>query len=264
MDLGLSGKVAWVIGASSGLGAASARALASEGTGVAISSRSSDDLEKTARSIASDTGSECVAVPLDVTDSGAITDAASQVKSRLGPIDVLVGNSGGPPPGGFDDFSDDDMMAAFELTTASAWRLTKAVLPDMRARGSGCLIYLTSGSTKEIIDGLLLSNMMRASVVGMMKTLAHDLGGEGIRALCVAPGRIRTKRLEQLDASRADKTGASLEEVEAQSLSSIPAGRYGDPKEFGEVVAFLASDRASYVSGVSASVDGGTLRGLLS
>jgi 3-oxoacyl-[acyl-carrier protein] reductase len=264
MDLGLSGKVAWVIGASSGLGAASARALAGEGARVAISSRSSDDLEQTAASIAAEADAECIAVPLDVTDPGAIRERASEVKDRLGPIDVLVGNSGGPSPGTFDDFSDDDMMAAFELTSASAWRLTKAVLPDMRARRAGCLIYLTSGSTKEIIDGLLLSNMMRASVVGMMKTLAHDLGGEGIRALCVAPGRIRTKRLEQLDASRADKTGASLEDVEAQSLATIPAGRYGDPKEFGEVVAFLASERASYVSGVSVSVDGGALRGLLS
>jgi 3-oxoacyl-[acyl-carrier protein] reductase len=263
MDLELSNKVAWVTGASSGLGEASARSMAMEGAAIAISARTPDDLAATAASINSQTGSMCIAVPFDVTDAEAIAAAAQHVEAELGPVDILVSNGGGPPPGGFDDFSDEEMLEAFELSTASAWRLTKAVLPGMKELGSGCLIYLTSGSTKEVIDGLLLSNMMRASVVGMMKSLAHELGGDGIRALCVAPGRISTKRLAQLDEARAGKTGLAIEEVQGQILAGIPAGRYGDPKEFGDVVAFLASDRASYVSGVSVSVDGGSLRGLL-
>lgn len=264
MDLGLAGKVAWVTGASSGLGLAGARSLAGEGAAVAISARSEDDLRRAAEAIHDETGSSCIPVPLDVTDSAAIGRAAARIVEELGPVDVLVGNAGGPPPGDFDSITDDQMTGAFELTTASAWRLTKAVLPAMRERSSGCLIFITSDSTKQIIPGLLLSNMMRAAVVGMMKTLSHELGPDGIRALCVAPGRIHTKRLDQLDSSRAEKTGATIEEVREQMLAGIPLGRYGETEEFGDAIAFLASERASYVSGISVSVNGGALASVLS
>jgi 3-oxoacyl-[acyl-carrier protein] reductase len=175
-----------------------------------------------------------------------------------------VSNAGGPPPGRFTDVDDDALLAAFALTTASAWRLTKAVVPAMLERGSGVLVYLTSGSTKEYLPNLLLSNMLRPAVVGMMKTISKELGPRGIRALCVAPGRIETKRLQQLDEAAAERTGKTVEEVRIQLQAAIPLGRYGEPREFGDVVAFLASERASFISGVSVSVDGGMLSGILS
>jgi 3-oxoacyl-[acyl-carrier protein] reductase len=263
MNLGLAGKVAWVTGGSSGLGRAAASSMAAEGAAVAISSRNEQDLKAAAVEISEQTGAPCMAVPLDVTDARAIPEAAGRISEELGAIDVLVSNAGGPPPGPFEAFDDEDMFGAFTLTTASAWRLTKAVLPVMRERGSGCLIYLTSGSTKEVIEGLLLSNMMRAAVVGMAKTLSKELGPHGIRALCVAPGRIHTKRLEQLDSNKAERTGRTVEDVRNEITAGIPLGRYGDPQEFGDAVAFLASERASYISGVSLVVDGGHLDGLL-
>ena len=264
MELGLKGKVAWVNGASSGLGRASAVALAGEGASVALSARRNDLLDEIAAGITGDTGSRCLALPLDVTDKDAIASAAQTIEDELGGIDILVSNAGGPTPGSFDDLDEDALYRAFDLTTSSAWRLTKAALPSMRARGGGCLIYITSVSTKEIIPTLLLSNMMRSAVVGMAKTISKALAPEGIRTVCVAPGRIETARLVELDEHTAKRTGRTAAEVGEEVVSGIPAGRYGDPKEFGDVVAFLASERASYVTGVTVVVDGGLLNGILS
>jgi 3-oxoacyl-[acyl-carrier protein] reductase len=256
MELGLNGKVVWVLGGSSGLGRASAQAIANEGAHVAISSRDETTLKEAASEIESG-DRRCVPVPLDVTDAGAIDRAHAAVVDALGPVDVLVANAGGPPPGRFDALDDETMRGAFNLTTASAWRLAQAVLPAMKERGSGVIIFLTSTSTKEVVEGLLLSNMMRAAVVGMAKTMSKELGPLGIRVLCVAPGRISTKRLQQLDSDRASRTGETLEEVGRSWAEKIPLGRYGDPQEFGEVVAFAASDRAAYVTGTTLMVDGG-------
>jgi len=264
VDLGIGGKTAWVNGASSGLGRASALALAAEGANVAISSRSEEPLKEAAAEIAAETGSQCIAVPLDVTDGQAIGEAARRVEAELGPVDILVANAGGPPPGSFDDFDDDALYSAFTLTTASAWRLAKAVAPGMKQRRSGCLIFSTSSSTKEIIPTLLLSNMMRAAVVGMAKTLSKDLGAHGVRVVCVAPGRIETKRLVQIDEAAAQRTGKTPDEIRAGVQATIPAGRYGAPDEFGSVVAWLASERASFITGTSVVVDGGMLNGILS
>lgn len=264
MDLGLNGKVAWVHGASSGLGLAAARALAREGCAVALSARRADELRRLAGELAEKTGTRCIAVPCDVTDPAAIEAAAGEVADRLGPVDVLVSNAGGPPPGTFDDFDDHDLSAAFNLITASAWRLTKQVVPAMLERGSGCLIYITSGTTKEVVPGLLLSNMMRAAVVGMAKTLSKELGPRGVRVACLAPGRIHTARLDQLDAAAAERSGRSVEQVRAGFVERIPLGRYGEPAEFGDVVAYVASERASYLSGITILVDGGAANGLLS
>jgi 3-oxoacyl-[acyl-carrier protein] reductase len=264
VDLGIAGKVAWVNGASSGLGRASAAALAAEGAHVAISSRSEDTLKEAASQIAAASGSQCIAVPLDVTDGPAIAEAARRIEAELGPVDILMANAGGPPPGGFDDFDDDALYAAFTLTTASSWRLAKAVAPQMKERGSGCVIFSTSSSTKEIVPTLLLSNMMRAAVVGMAKTLSKDLGAHGVRVVCVAPGRIETKRLVQIDEAAAQRTGKSTDEIRAGVQATIPMGRYGAPEEFGQVVAWLASERASFVNGTTVLVDGGMLNGVLS
>ena len=264
MDLGLDGKIAWVLGGSSGLGRASAHSLAGEGAHVAVSSRTEGDLTAAAKDIESATGSRCIPVPVDVTDGEGIREAAATVEADLGPIDILVSNAGGPPPGTFDTLDDDDLEYAFRLTTASAWRLAKAVLPGMRATGGGVMLFLTSASTKEVLPNLLLSNMMRAAVVGMAKTLSKELAGDGIRVACVAPGRIATKRLDQLDHAAAERTGKPVAEIRGGIIAGIPLGRYGDPKEFGDVVAFLASERASFVSGTSVLVDGGMLSGILS
>jgi 3-oxoacyl-[acyl-carrier protein] reductase len=263
VDLGLRDKVAWVLGASSGLGRASATSLAREGASIALSARRPEPLQQAAEAIRGATGSRCSAVPLDARDGAAIAAAGDLIARELGPVDVLVANAGGPPPGGFDAFGDDELFGAFTLTTASAWRLVKAVLPGMRARGGGCIVFITSSSTKEVVPGLLLSNMMRAAVVGMAKTLSKELGGEGIRALCVAPGRIATPRVEELDRGRAARSGSSVDDVRAASEAAIPLGRYGRAGEFGDVVAFLASERASYVTGTSLVVDGGALNGVL-
>lgn len=256
MDLGLKDKVAWVLGASSGLGKASAAVLAGEGARVAISARGADRL----RSVAEDIG--CSAFPLDVSDGDALAATATQITQEFGGFDVLVANAGGPPPGRFDDFDDQALYDAFTLTTASAWRATKAVLPSMRSRGGGAIVYITSITTKEIVDGLLLSNMMRAAVVGMAKTLARELASDGIRVVCVAPGHHDTPRVRQLDEARAKAESKPLEEIQQRISASIPRGRLGDPLEFGNAVAFLASEAASFISGVSLTVDGGELRSM--
>ena len=263
MDPGLKGKVAWVTGASSGLGRASALALGGEGAHVAVSARRAGELDEVAGAIES-AGGRGMVVPLDVTDAGGIRAAHDAVTRALGPVDILVSNGGGPPPGGFEDFDDDALYGAFTLTTASAWRLAQTVTPDMRQRRTGCLLFLTSGSTKEVIPNLLLSNMMRAAVVAMAKTMSKELGPHGVRVLCVAPGRIETPRLVQLDEAAAQKSGQAVEEMRSSLIDKIPLGRYGEPREFGDVVAWLASERASYLSGISVSVDGGALNGVLS
>ena len=263
MELGLGGRVAWVHGGSSGLGRASAEALAREGALVAISARDPERLERAAREIADATGSRCTPVPLDVSDATAIPDAHRKVVNELGPVDVLIANSGGPPPGTYDSNTDEQMDAAVDLLVKSAWHLTRAVLPSMKERGRGVLIYVTSSTTKEVTQGLLLSNMMRAAVVGMAKTLSKEVGPEGIRVLCVVPGRIRTPRVESLDRNRAESSGHSIEEIATASQSAIPLRRYGEPAEFGNLVAFLASEAASYMTGTSVVIDGGMLDGIL-
>ena len=260
MDLGLEGRVAWALGGSSGLGRASAEALAREGARVAVSARDEERLE----AVAAEIGNGCVAVPLDVSDGSAIERAHGTVVDRLGSVDILLANSGGPPAGDFADHDEESLLAAYELLVASAWRLTKAVLPSMLEKESGVLLYVTSSSTYEPIPGLLLSNMMRPAVVAMAKSLSREVGPRGIRALCVTPGRIATPRVASLDQRRADSSGKTLEDVRHASEATIPVRRYGEPSEFGDVVAFLASDRASYVTGTSVVVDGGVIGSLLS
>lgn len=262
MNLGLDGKVAWVLGGSSGLGLASAKVLAQEGASVAISARDPEKLGKAASEIDGLGGSRCVGVPLDVSDGEALKRVASEIETELGGFDILVANAGGPLPGTFDDFDDDALYDAFTLTTASAWRATKAVLPSMRTRGGGAIVYITSITTKEVVDRLLLSNMMRAAVVGLAKTLARELAADNIRVVCVAPGHHDTPRVQQLDAARAEAEGTPLADIRARTAHNIPLGRLGDPLEFGNAVAFLASEAASFISGVSLTVDGGQLRSM--
>jgi 3-oxoacyl-[acyl-carrier protein] reductase len=263
VDLGLGGRVAWVLGASSGLGRACAAALAGEGAAVALSARRREPLEEAAAAIRTETGARCLAVALDVSDPDAVVAAHRDVVAHLGDVDILVANAGGPPPGTFAETDRDTLHRAFSLTVGSAWSLAKAVTPAMQRRGRGALVFLTSWSTKEVIEGLLLSNMMRAAVVGLAKTLSKELGPRGIRVVCVAPGKIDTPRLQALDEGAARRAGTPPAEIRAASEHGIPLRRYGAPRELGDVVAFLASDRASYVTGTSVVVDGGLLDSLL-
>jgi 3-oxoacyl-[acyl-carrier protein] reductase len=259
MDLDLRGKCAWVVGGSSGLGRAVAVALRAEGADVAISARPGGHLEKTAAEIGA------TPVPLDVREGDeAISAACEAVVARLGALEVVVSNHGGPPPGGFDSVDEAAFTSSFDLVLGSAFRLTKATVPYLRAAGGGVIAYVTSYGTKEIIPELLLSNTMRAGVVGMMKTFSRDLAPGGIRLFCVAPGRFDTDRAAAIDAAIAERLGKPVDEVRRESEETIALGRYGDPKEFGETVAFLCSSRASYMTGCSVAVDGGKLLGLLS
>jgi 3-oxoacyl-[acyl-carrier protein] reductase len=222
-----------------------------------LSARAEDRLRTASDEIAAATGARCVPIPLDVGDGPAIVAAAGRVHQELGGLDILVANAGGPPPGTFDELGEDELQRAFNLTTASAWRLTKASLPLLRAAGGGSIIYITSWSTKEVIDGLLLSNMMRASVVGLAKTLARELGPDNIRVACVAPGSFDTARAREFQGE-----DVSPEEVKARMRAASPLGRLGDPAELGAAVAFLASEAASYISGVTLVVDGGKVRSI--
>ena len=260
MELGLEGKVAWVLGSSAGIGRACAESLAAEGCAVAMSARNEKALTEAADAIGG--GSRCLPVPLDVTDAPGIKSAAARITEALGPIDILVGNAGGPPGGKFEDLDDDTFEKAYELTLASAWRLARAVVPGMKERGSGVVIFITSSSTREVIPSLLLSNTMRPGVVGLAKTLSKELGPHGIRVLCVAPGRVDTDRIVELAEGLAHREGIDLAEATRRLQDNIPLGRYASPRELGDVVAFLASERASFVSGVNFAVDGGMLNAL--
>jgi 3-oxoacyl-[acyl-carrier protein] reductase len=263
MDLGLGGKGALVAAASRGLGRAVATALSEEGARVAIFSRDLDAVRRAAREIGERTGNELLPLVGDVTDPGDLERVVNLAAAEFGGIDILVNNAGGPPPGTFDTLSEDQWETAVRLTLMSAVRLTRLVLPHMRKAGGGRILNLTSTSTREPIPNLLLSNAIRSAVAGWSDTLATELAPEKILVNCVAPGRIDTERLKELDAANAARQGRTPEEVRAANQAAVPLGRYGTPEEFGAVVAFLASERASYLTGTTIVVDGGKMASVL-
>ncbi|HET8569179.1 MAG TPA: SDR family oxidoreductase [Candidatus Limnocylindria bacterium] len=261
MDLGLRGKVALVAAASKGLGRAVAETFAEEGARVAMCSREKAAIEKAAKEVSAATGADTFAVAADLATEDGCRKFIEESVKQFGRIDHLVVNAGGPPPGRFDDLDDAKWKAAVDLTLMSAVRLTRLALPQLR-KTKGSIVYMTSTSVRQPTQylNLILSNAIRAAVHGMMKTLSSDLAKDGIRVNAVQPGRIATDRLIQLDTVTAQATGKSVDEVRANwEKNVIPLGRYGDPKEFGTAVVFLASPRASYITGVSLQVDGGML-----
>ena len=261
MDLGLQGRVAMVAAASQGLGFATARVLAAEGARVAICSRRPEAIEEAARRIREATGAEVLASVCDVSRDEDVRRWVEQVERRFGQVDVLVNNAGGPKAGGFFEVGDADWYAAFDLNVMSVVRLIRYVVPIMRRTGrGGSIVTLTSTSLKEPIQGLVLSNAMRAAVAGLSKTLADELGRERIRVNVIIQGRFDTERVRSLDRIRADKEGIPVDEVVRRYSAAIPLGRYGDPEELARVIAFLASDAASYVTGAAWVVDGGMVR----
>jgi len=266
VDLGLTGKSVLVAAASKGLGRASAELFAAEGAKVAMCSRDEGAITHAAEAIARATGSRTVLpIAADVsTDEGCETFVQTAL-AAYGAIDVLVVNAGGPQPGRFDDLDDAAWEKAFQLTVMSAVRLTRLVLPQMRKQKSGSIVYSTSTSVRQPTQylNLILSNALRASVHGMLKTLSSDLAKEGIRVNAVQPGRIATDRLIQLDTDSAKRQGTTPEAIRKRYEDTIiPLGRYGLPEEFAAAIVFIASPRASYITGVSLQVDGGMLQSM--
>jgi 3-oxoacyl-[acyl-carrier protein] reductase len=263
VDLGLQGRVAIVAAASKGLGRAVALELAKEGANLAICSRSASALQQAAAEIQKISGREVFYQPVDVTDSAAIAAFVAAVEKHFKKIDICVTNSGGPPSKSFADTRIEDWRAAVDLLLLSAVTFAKEVLPRMQKNHWGRFITITSYSVKQPVDGLLLSNSIRAAVTGMARTLANEYAAHGITVNNVCPGYTQTDRLQELAAMQAARTGATAEQIFAGWTSRVPAGRLGTPEEFAAVVTFLASERASYVNGASIAIDGGTVRSLL-
>jgi 3-oxoacyl-[acyl-carrier protein] reductase len=263
MDLGLKGRVAIVAAASTGLGRAVATELLKEGAKVAICARRAGTLEKTAQELREQTGGEILHQIVDVRNEAEIANFVAAVESRFGKVDICVTNSGGPPSKLFADTRTDEWRSAIDLLLLSAVHFARETLPRMQKNGWGRFITITSTTVKQPADGLLLSNSIRSAVTGLAKTLAGEYAKYGITVNNVCPGYTATDRLSELSETLAARNKVSEEEVIAGWKRQIPAGRLGTPEEFAAVVAFLASERASYVNGTSIAIDGGIVRGLL-
>lgn len=263
MDLGLRGKVALVAAASKGLGRAIADELAGEGARVLICARGAEALDTARRDIAARTGADIHAVAADVSTMEGIARVANEALTRFGRVDILVNNAGGPPSGTFEKHDWHTWQSAVDLTLRSAVELTRAVLPGMRERKWGRVLNVTSIAVKQPVDGLMLSNSIRSAVTGWARTLANEVARDGVTVNCLLPGFTRTERVEQLNAAAAARDGISLEEVERRVEAQIPMHRVGEPREFAALAAFLASERASFITAQSIAVDGGWIKSLL-
>jgi 3-oxoacyl-[acyl-carrier protein] reductase len=262
MDLGLKGKVAMVAGASRGLGFAVAKALAADGAFVSISSRDEAAITSAAKKLAGLPG-DVFAMAADVRAAEDIARWTAATERRFGGVDLLFTNSGGPPAGSAIAFDDAAWQDAADLLLFSVLRMVRAAVPSMTKRGGGSILVSTSSSVKEPIPNLGLSTVMRASVSALAKTLALELAPEKIRVNQIIPGRLDTDRVRQLDEGNAKKAGIGAEEQRKRSIATIPAGRYGEPDEFGKAAAFLLSDAASYITGATLQVDGGLIRNVV-
>lgn len=258
MDLGIEGKCALVLGAGGGLGGAIAHALAAEGAKVAVADIDGEAAERTAQSIRGG-GGDAFAIGWDISDLTAIEGNVSAIESRYGPVAILVNNTGGPPPTTVSGQSAEQWSRFFQSMVLSVIAITDRILPAMKAAGWGRIITSTSSGVVAPIPNLGLSNALRSTLVGWSKTLAKEVGGAGITSNIVIPGRIATPRITFLDEQKAKREGRSVAEVSVESTAAIPVGRYGKPGEYGDVVAFLASTRASFITGSIIRVDGGMI-----
>ena len=257
MDLGLAGKCALVTGASRGLGFATAQALAAEGVQVALNSRSADKLRVAADKLGG------VAVPADITEPAAAGRVIAETVESLGGLDILITNAGGPPSGAFESFDDAAWEKALDLSLMSHVRLIRAALPHLRRSQAAAVLTITSYSVKQPIPNLVLSNSIRAATVGLTKTLALELGKDGIRFNSILPGWTETERVTELMTFRAGQNGTTVDEEIRKQMAESPLGRMARPEEFAKPAVFLVSPAASYITGVMLTVEGGMVKGTL-
>lgn len=258
MDLGIKGRTALVLGAGGGLGNAIAKSLAREGVKIAVGNRSVEGAERTVSEIRA-AGGEAIPVVWDLGDLSLIEHRVSEIENAFGGIDILVNNTGGPKPSPVAGQDAALWHESFQAMVLSVIALTDRVLPGMRERQWGRIITSTSSGVISPIPNLGLSNSLRASLVGWSKTLAREVGRDGITANIILPGRVATSRITFLDEQKAKREGRSVEDVAAESIAAIPVGRYGDPQEYGDTAAFLASKQAAYITGSVIRVDGGLI-----
>ncbi len=261
MDLGLKGKRALVMGASKGLGRSIADALAAEGAALVISGRDQASLDAASRELVALGAASCVGIPADVAEGEQMDALAEGAIKAMGGVDILVQNHGGPPPGPALEVTEELLTTWFQRIVLAPVRITNKLLPGMRAQKFGRVINVGSTGMAAPIPNLVLSNALRASVMGWMKTLSAEVAHEGVTCNIVAPGAIRTDRSLETAAGLAKRSGKSVDDVIADRSKTIPAGRYGLPSEYGPLVAFLCSPQAAYITGEIFRIDGGMVRG---
>ncbi len=260
MNLNLTDKPVIVCASSRGLGKTTALEFAREGARVMLCGRRQAELESAAADIAAGTGHTPAYTVADLTQKPDIDRLVAATVATFGGVFALINNSGGPPAGRFDQFDDHAWQTAFELNLLSYIRATRAVLPHLRRAGGGRIINFTSTSVKAPLENLILSNTFRTAVMGLSKTLAGELGPEGILVNVLGPGRIQTDRVQELDTMRAAQTGSTVEQVRAEAAKSIPLGRYGSPDEYARIAVFLGSPANTYITGQTLLVDGGLVK----
>jgi 3-oxoacyl-[acyl-carrier protein] reductase len=262
MDLGIKDKVALVTASSSGLGKAAALQLSREGAKVAICARNEEKLIKAKDAIIGETGGIVKAYPADVTETDKIKKLIELTAADLGPLDILVCNAGGPPPGLWDDFVPEDYRKAVELNLMSTISLCYEAIPHMKEKKWGRIICIVSISAKQPIKNLILSNTARAGVLGFAKSFSDQIAPYGITVNSICPGYTMTERVENLAKSFAESTKGTVEDFYRKAEAEIPMGRIGTTEEFGQTVAFLASEGAAYITGTALQIDGGYIKGL--
>jgi 3-oxoacyl-[acyl-carrier protein] reductase len=261
MDLGLKDKTALVLAGGGGLGRAIAKALVAEGAKVAVAGIGAKSIAGTEAELAA-IGGKSIGLIWDLSDLAQIDGHISKIERELGPVDILVNNTGGPPPTSASGQDPAVWSRYFQTMVLSVIAITDRVLPNMRARHWGRVITSTSSGVESPIPNLAISNTLRISLVGWSKTLAREVAKDGITANIIVPGRIATDRTQFLDEAKAKREGRRVEDVSAESTGGIPVGRYGKPEEYGDVVAFLSSERAAYITGSVIRVDGGLIAGI--
>lgn len=262
MEMGLKNRVAVVAASSQGLGRATAEAFAAEGCRLAICARNQQALNAVAEKIRGEYKAEVLAEPFDVTDAGAVRDFVNAVVQKFGGIDICVTNAGGPPAKGFLATTIDEWKRAVDLNFMSAVYFAHAVIPHMQKKRWGRIITITSITTKQPVADLVYSNAVRAAVVGLVKSLANEFGKDGILVNNVGPGYTATDRLKELAHSRSAASGKTEKEIFEGWSADAPLKRLGDPRELADAIVWLASERASYITGQTILVDGGLYKGL--